>query len=199
MKATQRESGVFFVLFLQSVVALLSSPRASTSTLRQQRILGPWVSAASPSLTRFYCRRCVETSAVASAPRLARHRPSGCRSCQIPIRVSTVESRCSSKACPRRAWGTQATGRRRGFETLRATLASSFPAVEGPSSGDGDDKNPTTASAFLDVGANITNQLEDSDRVGSAKGIVLKEQKGPAWTEIVWDEVGTAAFFTSYI
>lgn len=91
-------------------------------------------------------------------------------------------------------WGTQVIGRRRGFDTLRATLASSCPAVEGPSSGEGDEKNPTTAAAFLEVGANIINQREDPGRVGSAKGVVLKEQKGPAWTEIVWDEVGAAAF-----
>lgn len=67
-------------------------------------------------------------------------------------------------------------GSRRGLGTLRATVAS-WPAVEGAEGEGGGGRERT-----------VVGEVSGSPQ-RSVDGVVLMEQEGPAWTEIVWDEV----------
>lgn len=79
---------------------------------------------------------------------------------------------------------------RRCVRSLRATVAS-WPSVEGAESdGDGGATTPRRSTRAeegilsVDPGGG-----GDAAPQNVEKGVVLIEQKGPAWTEIVWDEV----------
>lgn len=59
---------------------------------------------------------------------------------------------------------------------MRATVAS-WPAVEGAEGEGGGGRERT-----------VVSEVSGSPQ-RSVDGVVLMEQEGPAWTEIVWDEV----------
>ena len=80
-------------------------------------------------------------------------------------------------------------------------MSSSWAAVGDSASGEGDEKNPTqaarggeesgeTAMACRKAVAGISQVARRTGGSSPVEEIKLKEQKGPAWTEIVWDEVG---------
>lgn len=74
--------------------------------------------------------------------------------------------------------------------TLRATVAS-WPTVEGGTGGNNDDgqgQGGRRATTNLENGAATRDELTSS-AVEAGDGVVLIEQEGPRWTEIVWDPV----------
>lgn len=74
------------------------------------------------------------------------------------------------------------TGSIRGLGPLGATVAS-WPAVEGAEGEEGGGRERT---AVGEVSGSAQRSLD---------GVVLMEQEGPAWTEIVWDEVSVFEWF----
>lgn len=76
--------------------------------------------------------------------------------------------------------------------SLRATVAS-WPAVEGAESDGSSSSSSSGGRAVRGEGGGgdggSAKGLYGSNIQRAAGGVVLIEQEGPAWTEIVWDEV----------
>lgn len=120
--------------------------------------------------TRSACRstgvRPAPTTSVSAGAAVAA--PGGC-GCSRLLPMGSVASRAQDLW---RISTAAAAARRSSRGSLGATVAS-WPAVEGTGSSSSDD-----------------GRARSSKGAGAGKGrVVLIEQEGPAWTEIVWDEV----------
>ena len=139
--------------------------------------------------------------------------PSSLSSCNAASRALAASATAASTSSPPPPWrclspqltendtsrargslnGSAAARRRRGMGELRATVAS-WPAVEGAAS-DGSSSSSSSSSsgegrrAVRGEGVGGDKGPYSSTTQRAAGGVVLIEQEGPAWTEIVWDEV----------
>lgn len=183
---SQAHRFIAVLMLLRSVGALVvSSPAATAAATSRTRAALTY--RGYPTTTSYLggsaaANRLPTTAAVARAPARA-----CCR--------SRLPSMSASNTVRRRRTAVAAHRKRVCGASLSATIASSLPAVE-----DAADSGPTAprsngneASAGEGLGERL--QISDDDAgpglatASRSSGVVLIEQEGPAWTEIVWDQV----------